>query len=145
MDGLLIVIVVSFVLVGALVLISRLSEFLARRQAEAAAPSDPEPEPAPETDRTETTDWRSVKIAPGAKRCEYASILTGKVFLIDEAPPLPLVNCHQSDCFCRYVYLDDRRSGIDRRIGADDPGHGAATERTDRRRRGGRRTADAVA
>jgi len=153
MDGLLVVIGVSFVLIGALMLISILSRFIARRQADAASRSDPEAaretENETETDYSATTDWRSVKIAPGAERCEYASILTGKVFLIDEAPPLPLANCHQHSCSCRYIYLDDRRSGADRRNGDDDPGRDAPGQtglgRRGGRRRGGRRAADLMA
>ena len=141
MDGLLIIILVSFLLIGGLFLISNLFDFPGKRKTDVQRPTRADAQ----SDNLDDTRWRSVKIAPGAARCEYASILSGKVFLLSEAPPLPLVNCNQTDCSCRYIHLDDRRSGIDRRDGPDTPGPQPSSAQTDQRRRGGRRAADLVA
>ena len=138
MDELLVIILVSFLLIGGLFLLSSLFDFSAWRKSD--APSRVRTDA--ESGSPDNTRWRSVKIVPGASRCEYASILSGKVFLLSEAPPLPLVNCKQTDCNCRYIHLDDRRSGIDRRDGIDDPGIHPSQGQSDRRRRGGRRAAD---
>ena len=141
MDELLIIVLVSFLLVGGLFLVSNLFDFPGQRKSDTEGRTDAEAK----TDSDEDTRWRSVKVAPGAAHCEYASILSGKVFLLSEAPPLPLVNCNEANCNCRYIHLDDRRSGIDRRDRLDAPAHQPSPAQTDRRRRGGRRAADLVA
>ncbi len=77
--------------------------------------------PAPEARRGATsirqrTRWRAVKIAPGLIACDAAQELTDRVFLAGESPHLPLGECGRTDCRCKYIHLDDRRSGSDRRI-----------------------------
>lgn len=62
------------------------------------------------------TRWRAVKIAPGLFACDAAQNLTDRVFLAGESPHLPLASCARADCDCKYVHLDDRRSGGDRRL-----------------------------
>jgi hypothetical protein len=42
--------------------------------------------------------------------------LTGQIFLSREAPSLPLETCTEEDCRCHYIFLNDRRTGTDRRI-----------------------------
>ena len=113
MEALLIVILISFLLVGGLIFISRIFDVGGRkstRSRKKVAGSKPS------EDSAESTKWRSVKIAPGLICCDYANILAGKVFLSREAPPLPLVNCAETDCRCKYIHLEDRRSGGDRRV-----------------------------
>ena len=141
MDGLLVVIVLTIIVIGGLFLVSNLFNFSSKDKTKADKAESVEAE----SETRETTRWRSVKISPGTNRCEYASILSGKVFLLSEAPPLPLVNCGEANCSCRYIHLDDRRSGADRRTGPIDPGYQPASASSDRRRRGGRRAADVVA
>ena len=141
MDGLLVVIVLIIVVIGGLLLFTNLFDFQSKDKPAAVIPESAETE----SETLETTRWQSVRISPGTNRCEYASILSGKVFLLKEAPPLPLVNCGEANCSCRYIHLDDRRSGADRRTGPIDPGYQPAAARSDRRRRSGRRAADVVA
>ena len=66
--------------------------------------------------RSEDTRWRSVKIRPGLIACDRVADMSGQLFLSREAPSLPLENCTEQDCRCHYIFLDDRRSGTDRRV-----------------------------
>lgn len=55
----------------------------------------------------------SIKLGPNA--CEAAQSMTGKRFLSGAAPKLPLPNCKNLECKCRFVHHKDRREGQDRR------------------------------
>jgi len=66
--------------------------------------------------KSEDTKWRSVKIRPGLIACDRVANMAGQIFLSQLAPSLPLENCTEKDCRCHYIFLDDRRSGTDRRI-----------------------------
>jgi hypothetical protein len=92
------------------------------------------------SDLAANTRWRSVKIRPGLNPCKRVASLGDQVFLSRDAPELPLPNCTERDCRCHYVFLDDRRGGVDRRA---EPKQLHDTER-DRRRRPGRRMDDLV-
>jgi hypothetical protein len=72
--------------------------------------------PANRKEESEDTKWRSVKIRPGLIACDRVADMTGQIFLSRAAPSLPLENCTEKDCRCHYIFLDDRRSGTDRRI-----------------------------
>ncbi len=85
------------------------------------------------------TRWRAVKIAPGLIACDAAQEVADRVFLAGESPHLPLGSCGQVDCRCRYVHLDDRRSGGDRRIDLGSLGDYLPHEQSDRRRGADRR------
>ncbi|HRQ58158.1 MAG TPA: hypothetical protein PLN31_12125 [Azoarcus taiwanensis] len=81
--------------------------------------------------------FHAVAIRPRGVGCEMAKALSGRRFLADEAPRLPLDHCDREDCRCMYVHFDDRRRG-ERRIWAT-----VAPDGGDRRDRGpGRRVAD---
>lgn len=67
-------------------------------------------------EKSDDTRWRSVKIRPGLIACERVANLSGQIFLSREAPSLPLENCTEQDCRCHYIFLEDRRSGTDRRV-----------------------------
>ena len=140
MDALLIVIVVSFLLVGGLIFISgifgvgRRRTTRTRKKAAGATKED-----------AETTRWRSVKIAPGLISCDYANILAGKVFLAREAPPLPLANCAETECRCKYIHLQDRRSGTDRRVEVGELADYLPFNQTERRHLISRRATDLAA
>ena len=95
-----------------------------------------------EPDSEADTRWRSVKIRPGLIACERIASLDGQVFLSREAPELPLANCTEADCHCHYVFLDDRRSGIDRRASLERLGEFLSISDRDRRRSPGRRAGD---
>ncbi len=66
--------------------------------------------------KSEDTRWRSVKIRPGLIACNRVADMTGQIFLSREAPSLPLETCTEEDCRCHYIFLNDRRTGTDRRI-----------------------------
>lgn len=59
--------------------------------------------------------YAAVSIELGLKACPAALKLQGERFLSTDAPRLPLGDCDQSTCDCRYRKHDDRRSGDDRR------------------------------
>ena len=92
-----------------------------------------------------TTQWRAVKIAPDLICCAQAEKLAGRVFLATESPSLPLAGCGQTTCKCRYVHLEDRRSGGDRRIELGELGAYLPTEQEERRQIAGRRKTDLAA
>lgn len=92
------------------------------------------------SDPTADTKWRSVRIRPGLNCCKLALSLQEQVFLSKEVPTLPLEYCTEKNCTCHYLFLDDRRSGLDRR--AELARVGALLSGIDRRRSQGRRLAD---
>lgn len=98
-----------------------------------------------ESDPDSDTKWRSVRIRPGLITCDRVASLTGQVFLSRDAPELPLANCSERDCRCHYVFLDDRRSGIDRRAELGRLGEFLSISERDRRHSPGRRNGDLVA
>jgi len=61
------------------------------------------------------TQWRSVRIRPGLSCCKGVESLRDQTFLSREVPSLPLEYCTEETCSCHYLFLDDRRSGLDRR------------------------------
>ena len=96
-------------------------------------------------EKSSDTRWRSVKIRPGLMSCKRVSTLAGQIFLAEEAPSLPLPNCAEEDCRCHYIFLEDRRSGADRRIEYGRFGDYASSHGSDRRLQTGRRYADQAA
>ena len=58
--------------------------------------------------------WHAVSIVPGSQPCAAASRLLRRRFLSREAPVLPLKDCDQEGCACRYDHHDDRRKGARR-------------------------------
>jgi len=89
--------------------------------------------------------WRSVKIRPGTTRCRPVAEITGRIFLAQGAPSLPLADCTNENCQCRYIFLEDRRSGDDRRLEFGRFGDFIPEYQRDRRRISGRRYADLAA
>lgn len=73
------------------------------------------PAAAVKTSRSETTQWRSVKIKSGLICCKSAGKLNGTVFFAADAPTLPLAACTEKQCQCKYTHLEDRRQEDDRR------------------------------
>ena len=72
--------------------------------------------PGKRNKKSEDTRWRSVKIRPGLIACDRVADMTGQIFLSPQAPSLPLETCTEEDCRCHYIFLNDRRTGTDRRI-----------------------------
>lgn len=61
------------------------------------------------------TSWRAVKVKTGLMCCQAAERLSGRVYLVTDAPDFPLKKCDSQECECRYVYMNDRRDGEERR------------------------------
>lgn len=61
------------------------------------------------------TKWKAVKVKTGLMRCQAAERLSGRVYLVTDAPDFPLKKCDSQECECRYVYMNDRRDGEERR------------------------------
>ena len=92
-----------------------------------------------------STQWRAVKIVPDLFCCDAVGELSGQVYLSTESPRLPLEGCSEKDCRCRYMHLEDRRSGGDRRIELDELSAFLPASQSERRRVGGRRATDMTA
>lgn len=90
------------------------------------------------------TRWRAVRIAPGLICCDAVSELSGQVFLSRLSPRLPMDGCTVTDCRCRYIHLEDRRSGGDRRAMLGELDSYLPFNQQERRKSGGRRVADPV-
>ncbi len=69
-----------------------------------------------EPDDGADTRYRAVQVRPGLIACDRVASISGELFLSREAPELPLPNCTEATCTCHYVFQDDRRSGLDRRV-----------------------------
>jgi hypothetical protein len=63
-----------------------------------------------------TGDFRAVEIAPSIMCCTAATQVTGRSYLLREAPRLPLMGCTMpTNCSCRFRKNADRRD-CDRRL-----------------------------
>ena len=94
---------------------------------------------------SEVSQWRAVRIAPGLMSCSAVQKLARTRFLASNSPSLPLQNCSQRECKCKYVHLDDRRSGGDRRVELGELGAFLPVNRVERRLNMGRRATDLAA
>ncbi|QUN06573.1 hypothetical protein KDN34_03710 [Shewanella yunxiaonensis] len=89
--------------------------------------------------------FKAVSIECTGFPCKAAAQLSGKRFLPQDAPCLPLATCDNPDCKCRYMHHEDRRTpGTGRRIHVglitDLYGHNGEAER--RKNPAGRRYMD---
>lgn len=78
----------------------------------APAKSRPSPSKSPAPPRN---PYRAATIVAGANACEAVKSLQDTRFLIatKEAPQLPLPNCTQPKCSCKYSHYSDRREDSD--------------------------------
>jgi hypothetical protein len=58
-------------------------------------------------------------VSDPAKACPAALRLEGQSFANEAAPRLPLSDCSVANCHCHYVPAEERRTGVERRSGAD--------------------------
>ncbi len=86
--------------------------------------------------RIENTAYHAVSIKFSKDACAAAKGLTGRRFLANEAPRLPLPDCDAGQCQCHFTHHPDRRSGKDRRSPFGRGAIGGGTGRFDRERRG---------
>lgn len=62
-----------------------------------------------------TSEFHAVSINMDASPCPAIREYEGRRLLSSEAPMLPLPDCDQSDCNCRFEHYKDRRTGENRR------------------------------
>ena len=62
-----------------------------------------------------TGAYHAVAIKYSESSCDAAKAMTGRRFLSSAAPRLPLPECNQLECRCKFVSYNDRRAGRDRR------------------------------
>ena len=89
-------------------------------------------------------EFRGVEVIPDANACcKSVAALAGRRLLIDEAPQLPMPDCEQAACECRFQQFSDRRADLRRDA---DAGIGSMADRfvaeNARADRPGRRSAD---
>jgi hypothetical protein len=86
-------------------------------------------------------DFRAVEIAPSIMCCTAARQVTGKLYLLREAPRLPLMGCTMpTNCSCRFRKNADRRDSDRRLFGATETNRWFAG--VDSRKHAGRRSAE---
>ena len=82
-----------------------------RRRGQSESP----PEPA-KPKRAGDTTYHAVSLKIDAQHaCDAAKEMTGRRFLANAAPRLPLAGCNSLECRCRFTHHEDRRTGKDRR------------------------------
>ncbi len=96
------------------------------------------------TENTQNNKFRSVEIIPGQECCQTALNLRGKMFLMEEAPRLPLPACSNPEqCKCRFARYQDRRHGKRRaNVFASKQVKTGNTPKSDNRKSRGRRKSD---
>lgn len=65
--------------------------------------------------------FHAVSIEAGPRSCAEAKARDGRRYLSAAAPMLPLRECTQPTCQCRYVHHKDRRTERDRRVNFVNP------------------------
>ncbi len=83
--------------------------------------------------------YRCVKIEVGAQACQHVQVMQAKPILVNDAPRLPLPDCHTAQCECKFIRFDDRRSGEDRRTSSAEAAENARIYADKRIRRDRRR------
>ncbi len=86
--------------------------------------------------------FHAVAIKYSENACDAAKAMTGRRFLSNAAPRLPLPECDFLECRCQFAHYEDRRTGHDRRSPFARAGATGTTgsyererrEKTDRRR-----------
>jgi hypothetical protein len=86
------------------------------------------------------TEFHAVSLKIRSDACGAAKALESDRFLSKDAPMLPLRDCDNPNCQCKYEHHDDRRAGPRRDAEVGLPS--APPEGDDRRSRRGRRVDD---
>ena len=66
-----------------------------------------------------STQWKAVKVKAGLMCCKEAEKMRSQIYLTAEAPAFPLEGCKAKKCECKYIHMNDRREGDDRRESTD--------------------------
>jgi hypothetical protein len=91
--------------------------------------------------RPSINKFHAVTVVRGRSACLGSAHLSGRRFLSEEAPPLPLPGCSVQPCRCRYMHHADRRSE-DRRFPFGVRRQGESTVQVERRRGDRRKSSD---
>ena len=81
-----------------------------------------------------TKGFHSVSISMDASPCHAIRKYAGRRLLSNEAPILPLPDCDQPNCSCRFEHFDDRRDPGNRRDRMVAMGRMASSESSRERR-----------
>jgi len=114
----------------------------AKNQSRQGLPGDSAKRSQPAQSGTGATGrYAAVTIYPCLEACPAAWKLQDVRYVSSEAPTLPLTDCDQATCKCRYRKYDDRRDAEDRRdqwgqFGGFLPQDGNDNRRVGRNRRG---------
>lgn len=100
------------------------------RQNKAATEAESRPKPR------SCGDYHAVAIKYSENACDAAKALTGRRFLANTAPQLPLPRCDFHNCRCKFAHYEDRRSKTDRRSPFAHAGQTGGTGSFERERRG---------
>lgn len=79
--------------------------------------------------------FHAIAIKYSENACDAAKAMTGRRFLSNAAPHLPLPECDFLECQCKFAHYDDRRKGRDRRSPFAPGGQTGATGSFQRERR----------
>ncbi len=79
--------------------------------------------------------FSAVAIQYSENACDAAKAMTGRRFLANAAPRLPLPECDFLECRCQFTHYDDRRRGGDRRSPFSTAGPSSSTGSFERERR----------
>ena len=93
-------------------------------------------EAPPAPSQAAVTAYHAVSIKFGEIACDAARAMSGRRFLSNAAPRLPLPDCDAGECHCKFVHHSDRRSGKDRRSPFAAGGFGGGTGSFQKERRG---------
>jgi hypothetical protein len=97
------------------------------------APEKPQP--------SKRESYKAVRINPHQHACPAAFERHHRIYLVAEAPLLPLMDCTKSeDCRCGYVHYDDRRQNDRRDIAVAMKSKKDEKERRDQEHYGRRKT-----
>ena len=83
----------------------------------------------------QTGQFHAVAIKYSENACNAAKAMTGRRFLANAAPRLPLPDCDFDNCRCQFAHYEDRRSGRDRRSPFAPAGSAGSTGSYSRERR----------
>ena len=94
--------------------------------------------------KDDTGSFHAVAIKYSGNACDAAKAMTGRRFLSNAAPRLPLPECNLLECRCIFAHYNDRRTGRDRRSPFSPAGPNGLSGSYEAERRGspGRRRVD---
>jgi hypothetical protein len=99
----------SELLLGALLVLTVAWLVVRIRQNKAATKAESRPQAKDEG------EYHAVAIKYSENACDAAKAMTGRRFLSNAAPRLPLPECDFLECRCQFAHYDDRRASRDRR------------------------------